>query len=115
MNDANSIKELCEAAQRLLDWVPVCSVGSSGYQRIEKLKEILARVAPSSMTVSVKADLEHPRKDTGGEVARSCNRHVDCNIAENMWRAKHPTAVDEIFIPLSFHCHDDECEDCFGC
>lgn len=41
-----------------------------------------------------------------------CNRHKDCKIADTIWREKHP---DEKFIPLNFHCHDDECEDCFGC
>lgn len=47
------------------------------------------------------------------QVIHSCNRHVDCDVAIQVWLEKHPgkTRTD---IPFSFHCHDDECEDCFG-
>lgn len=31
-----------QAVQDLLDWVPTCSVGSSGYLRIERVKKLLA-------------------------------------------------------------------------
>ena len=41
---------------------------------------------------------------------RSCNRHVDCEIAEKVRLEKHPGTN----VPLSFHCHDEDCEDCFG-
>jgi hypothetical protein len=44
----------------------------------------------------------------------SCNRHVDCEMAVKVWLEKHPGQVSTD-IPFSFHCHDDECEDCFGC
>jgi|SRR5579859_3736937 len=43
---------------------------------------------------------------------RGCNRHNDCDAADAKWLAAHP---EEKFVPFSFHCHDDECEDCFGC
>jgi hypothetical protein len=36
-------RELADAAKNLLDWVPVCSVGSSGHQRIERLKEAIKK------------------------------------------------------------------------
>ena|ERR1039458_10197308 len=50
---------------------------------------------------------------TSPVMSNSCNRHVDCDIAIQVWLEKHPgkTRTD---IPFSFHCHDDECEDCFG-
>ena len=51
----------------------------------------------------------------GGEpkesVERSCNRHVDCTIAEEEWLRKNP---DYVRIGPNFHCHDEDCEDCFG-
>ena len=40
--------ELVDAVRVLLDWVPNCSVGSSGYQRIERVKKALAMRNSSS-------------------------------------------------------------------
>lgn len=45
------------------------------------------------------------------EPVKSCNRHSHCKMAESVWLKNHPEAKR---IPLSFHCHDDDCEDCFG-
>jgi|ERR1700728_186564 len=44
---------------------------------------------------------------------RSCNRHFDCKEAEEKYYARYPKE-SRGYIP-NFHCHDDECEDCFGC
>lgn len=44
---------------------------------------------------------------------KSCNRHFDCKEAEEVYYGKHPKEPRG-YIP-NFHCHDDECEDCFGC
>lgn len=43
---------------------------------------------------------------------RTCNRHTDCDAAVLKWKAEHPQSP---YTPVDFHCHDDECEDCFGC
>ena len=40
----------------------------------------------------------------------SCNRHDDCDKAVDEWKTRNPGRT----IPASFHCHDDECEECFG-
>ncbi len=45
---------------------------------------------------------------------RSCNRHSDCDEAEDKVLAKHP-GMKRWEIGFNFHCHDEECEDCFGC
>jgi hypothetical protein len=45
---------------------------------------------------------------------RSCNRHEDCSEAEERYM-KRNGITERYEIPLGFHCHDDECEDCFGC
>lgn len=42
----------------------------------------------------------------------SCNRHNDCDEADKKYLETHPS---EKFVPCNIHCHDDECEDCFGC
>lgn len=39
-----------------------------------------------------------------------CNRHSDCAAANQAYRAKHGRDPN-----FGFHCHDDDCEDCFGC
>lgn len=47
------------------------------------------------------------------EKARSCNRHNDCEKAEEEVMKRRNITRDKI--SGNFHCHDDECEDCFGC
>ena len=44
---------------------------------------------------------------------RSCNRHFDCEDAEAKVLARNP-GMKKIDIGFNFHCHNDECEDCFG-
>jgi hypothetical protein len=45
----------------------------------------------------------------------TCNRHVDCDAAEAEVLKKYPTLyLTRNDIGLNFHCHDEECEDCFG-
>ena len=46
----------------------------------------------------------------GEPLVRSCNRHADCNEAERLRIERYPGTL----VPANFHCHDDECEDCFG-
>jgi hypothetical protein len=55
------------------------------------------------------ATLKVPPPQSKGK--RSCNRHSDCDEAEAKVLAANPGNQ----ISASFHCHDDECEDCFGC
>lgn len=43
-----------------------------------------------------------------------CNRHSNCKAAEEALLARNP-GMTRLDISFSFHCHDDECEDCFGC
>jgi hypothetical protein len=38
---------------------------------------------------------------------RTCDRHVDCDAADELARERGFLVAD--------HCHDDSCEDCFGC
>jgi hypothetical protein len=44
----------------------------------------------------------------------SCNRHNNCEVAIQEWLAKYPNKK-RTDIPFSFHCHAEDCEDCFGC
>lgn len=43
--------------------------------------------------------VDHPRR----RLPRSCNRHSDCHAAD-----------DRAWPRYTDHCHDDDCEDCFG-
>lgn len=56
----------------------------------------------------------HSYSDLGGfepykkpKPPRSCNRHSDCNKADEEAKKRGAWAAS--------HCHDDTCEDCFGC
>jgi hypothetical protein len=51
-------------------------------------------------------------RSVGLILQRVCNRHSDCDKAEREWLKAHPNSK---WCPVNFHCHDDECEDCFGC
>lgn len=43
-------------------------------------------------------------------VKRSCNRHDDCDKADEYILNK----TGDMYVPIDFHCHDDECSECFG-
>jgi hypothetical protein len=60
----------------------------------------------TEVTFGVRDSLAPPEK-------RSCNRHFDCDEAEAKALARNP-GMKKIDIGFNFHCHDDECEDCFG-
>ena len=65
-------QELIDAAEQLLAWQPHCSKGSSGDLRQKRLRaaiDNLGRDGSLNEAVSVKADLEHPGNDIGGETA----------------------------------------------
>ena len=49
---------------------------------------------------------------------RSCNRHADCDEAEARFRQQHPNGkfvAPYTVVYLPDHCHDEACEECFGC
>jgi len=61
------------------------------------------RTWPDWRTADPNKAIEHDRsKDV-----RSCNRHADCDDAEAKARA-----LPRPYVPD--HCHDENCEDCFG-
>jgi hypothetical protein len=60
---------------------------------------------------------------TDVKVTRTCNRHFDCDKAEQEvkerweanWKEQYPGQTKRFpGVSASFHCHDDECEECFG-
>jgi hypothetical protein len=46
--------------------------------------------------------------EPGVATKKSCNRHDDCEAAKDK-------AITEGRNPYNICCHDDCCEDCFGC
>lgn len=46
--------------------------------------------------------------------ANTCNRHNDCEAATKAYierrKLKHAWEM-----PVDFHCHNENCEECFGC
>lgn len=41
---------------------------------------------------------------------RACNRHSDCDHFDAEYKARRNVE----FVPYNQHCHDEDCEDCFG-
>lgn len=54
---------------------------------------------------AVRAAQEAQRENT-------CNRHDDCEAETLRWMARNKAKRWEL--PADFHCHSDDCEECFG-
>lgn len=52
--------------------------------------------------------------DPENKPKRFCNRHDDCDAAEQRLLDRHPGKPRWQVLPVDFHCHDDCCEECFG-
>lgn len=78
------------------------------------INETEARRGAADRKAAEEAKGEAPTK------VRSCNRHGDCDAADARAKANHeanlskPRQERTITFPYSEHCHDDDCEDCFG-
>ena len=109
-------KELAEVAAAPADiseWVDVVILALDGAWRagaspmdiikalVAKQEKNMSRVWPDWRTMSPDKAIEHDRS----EDRRSCNRHVDCDAADERQRSRATLAV---------HCHDENCEDCLG-
>jgi hypothetical protein len=68
------VANLIKAVKVLLSWVPICSETASGYayrRDVENALKNFREDGSLNQAVGVEADLKHPRKDTGGEIAGS--------------------------------------------
>lgn len=54
---------------------------------------------------------QEPQPPASPVAKNSCNRHADCAKANEEWLKRNP---GKTFVPFSFHCHSEDCEDCFG-
>lgn len=52
----------------------------------------------------------------------TCNMHSDCAAADEAFKREHPEGLlrvtpygDRWIQRSATHCHDDDCEECFGC
>lgn len=107
------LKEIEAAPTDLSEWVDVVILALDGAWRsgatpaqitaaiVAKQAKNEGRTWPDWRTADPDKAIEHDRsKDV-----RSCNRHVDCDAADERMRAR---------ATLAHHCHDENCEDCFG-
>ena len=72
--------DLIQKVRYLLEWMPVCSIGSSGHKRRVAVEEALDKFREDGSlksAVGVEADLKHPGNDTGGELAAFPLDHVE--------------------------------------
>lgn len=72
-------------------------------ERAKNIVDILNSHWPRAKTVTAPI----PTDDSEFPFLRSCNRHTDCAKADTEAKAKGAFGAS--------HCHDECCEDCFGC
>jgi hypothetical protein len=77
-----------------------------------RLREDLLATLPIAPTMIHLSEIGEVTADAVVITAkRSCNRHDDCDQAAKDWLLNHHM---EKYVPVNFHCHNDECEECFG-
>jgi len=60
-----------------------------------------------------------PSREAVAEAQRArdentCNRHDDCEAATLAYMQRHEIK-HRWQVPFRLHCHDENCEECFGC
>lgn len=70
--------------------------------------------APAWFDVSVRLAKQYLDLEELYNSRKTCNRHSDCRQAELEWAARNPEKVKQ-GLGYGFHCHSEDCEDCFGC
>ena len=100
------IAALVRCVKYLIEWIPNCSVGSSGYLRriaVEKELDKFAEDGSLKQAVGVKADFEHPAQAIQGaksanelrEIAEQLGRKLyDDLCGEDDWEAPTKTITD---------------------
>lgn len=92
--------------KRLLEEAEMRDYSNSFDAAVERAcNEIAARIKGESLTGSSSTEQASNDADEDKPIARSCNLHVDCNLADEQARKRGRFAS---------HCHDDCCEECFG-
>ncbi len=92
-----------------LSWVDRNSIRSL----VEELKRSRAREKTLAQPLITRLLVPNQVAAPITDAKRTCNRHNDCDEANAKWLAAHPGS-ERWNIPANFHCHDDDCEDCFG-
>lgn len=107
------LKEIEADPMDLTEWIDVVILGLDGFWRHGGQPERVMEVLQNKQDKNFARQWPEPGPDDQPveHVRRSCNRHQDCDKAEADWRKRNPGKGGP---PCSFHCHDDECEDCFG-
>jgi len=115
------LKEIEASPKDITEWIDVIILTFDGAWRagwkpedivaalVEKQEKNEGRTWPNWKTSDPNKAIEHDR--TKDIIIRGCNRHDNCEVAEKARLEKNPGT----YTPINFHCHDDDCEDCFGC
>lgn len=95
--------------------IPEDGSPATGHSDFTELKKLIAEVEDTMQKEIDRTCLCHVRdgkcKVHPENKTRYCNRHSDCTVADKDYLLRHP---EETRVPFSHHCHDDECEECFG-
>jgi hypothetical protein len=84
-----------------------------GHKPDEIVAALVAKQAKNEARVWPDWRKSDPDKAIEHTKIRSCNRHDDCEAANAKWLSSHP-GRNRWEIPVNMHCHDEDCEDCFG-
>jgi hypothetical protein len=88
----DDLRALIERVKYLLEWMPICSIGSSGHKRRLAVEESLAKFAEDgslNQAVSVKADLEHPAQAIQGAKSATDLRAIAEQLHSDDWWWEH--------------------------
>jgi len=111
LRDANQWKSRAEAAEGEAE------KAKEERNRLEKmLQDIYAKCVDIGILKPAALTPEPAQSTPQQQITpqkRSCNRHEDCDTAEEALLARSPSKT-KADISLSFHCHAEDCEDCFG-
>jgi hypothetical protein len=120
IHDSNGPYYLCVRTLGLVgffDWKPdnQAAIRFGRKEDAERVRDTIKQLCPELFphTNPMPQAVEHSwfgqREAT--PFRNSCNRHSDCAAATENWKRNHNGQLPGV----NFHCHDEECEDCFGC
>lgn len=101
-----------ELAFRMQNTVALYDGAFSGNQPyfVRQMRALLLEAAPIVALAVPVPPADTPTPPSEPTKRTGCNRHDDCEQAEKDRLTRHPGTRP----PFSFHCHNDECEECFG-
>lgn len=107
------LREIESDPADLSEWIDVVILALDGAWRSGATPDQIIAALVTKQTRNESRTWPDWRKaspDYAIEHKRSCNRHDNCDEAERKRLERFPGTS----VPPTFHCYDEECEECFG-